>query len=726
MATLLTPGLYRQPARPIRAIGPLARGDVPVFLGYAERGPVGAAVRIESLENFEDLFGTALAHGFLWHAVKGFFETGGLAAYVIRLAGDDASVASAAVGSWMALSSFPWPMIDPRRLRGADRAAAATWLQTFEAQIRNGGARSADPGVWANTYSIVIRRDPLMLVDTVPDSALPPTVLAVASTAGLETPSILELTQTQPDGDVVSLISAIDELDHVRRQIHLPAALPASFDALRPIALESVEFQVEIINAGKLEQQFEHLALHPDHSQTLEGTLARECRALSLEAPENPDWTDPASWPAEGVFSLSGGTDGLTSVNVNTYLSALPAIARLNEVALIAAPDLVLPDTQPAPLDDAPIDDPVDCANLDPPREGRLFGVVTTGDLPDDPGSGRPLVGVDVDIAGLGGRATTDADGWFAVEGIDLGLVTVRLTRAGYEPLEALAQSSSLATPDPAFFELQPLTTPRSLGETEVIEVAKALGNPALTGPYKIAVIDPPSATARLDDLRAWRAQLGDNQRLAFFGPWLKLPSTDATGRGGFLAYPPSGHVCGAIAAAETATGIHRTGANLPLRYVEGVTLDIDDALQAVLNHEAVNAIRIFPGRGIRVFGSRTISSDPAWRYVTTRRIVDAIEKTLERRLAWLVFEPNSLMTRQAAHVAVSTFLARLWRDGVLAGDSPEAAFTVKVDEENNPAATRDAGQFIIEIGVAPTQPFEFVIFRLGKTRDAITVTERL
>jgi len=90
------------------------------------------------------------------------------------------------------------------------------------------------------------------------------------------------------------------------------------------------------------------------------------------------------------------------------------------------------------------------------------------------------------------------------------------------------------------------------------------------------------------------------------------------------------------------------------------------------------------------------------------------------------LFEPNSLMTRQAAHVAVSTFLARLWRDGVLAGDSPEAAFTVKVDEENNPAATRDTGQFIIEIGVAPTQPFEFVIFRLGKTRDAITVTERL
>jgi hypothetical protein len=115
MTTLLAPGLYRQPTLPVRATGSLARGDVASFLGFTVRGPVGVPVRIESLAQFETLFGPRSAHGFLWPAVKGFFETGGAAAYSLRLTDKSATAASALIGQWTARDSFPWPMIDPRR-----------------------------------------------------------------------------------------------------------------------------------------------------------------------------------------------------------------------------------------------------------------------------------------------------------------------------------------------------------------------------------------------------------------------------------------------------------------------------------------------------------------------------------------------------------------------------------------------------------------------------------
>src|SRR5690349_1609631 len=121
MSTLLTPGLYRQPTLPVRATGPIARGDVALFLGYAVRGPVGVPVRVESSALFETLFGPRPAQGFLWPAIKGFFETGGVAAYAMRLTDASAAPARATIGLWSAQASFPWPMIDPRRLSGASQ-----------------------------------------------------------------------------------------------------------------------------------------------------------------------------------------------------------------------------------------------------------------------------------------------------------------------------------------------------------------------------------------------------------------------------------------------------------------------------------------------------------------------------------------------------------------------------------------------------------------------------
>jgi hypothetical protein len=408
----------------------------------------------------------------------------------------------------------------------------------------------------------------------------------------------------------------------------------------------------------------------------------------------------------------------LESIGRADYLAAVAQVARLDEVSLVAAPDLVLQNQNPPPAQDEPAE-AVDCTDLSPPEPGRLQARVVEVDLL---GHEQPLPGVAVDVTGPGGRATTGADGTFSLTGLALGLVTVRLAKPGFESLETLVQSTTFLPPGVVTLTMTRLRLPRALVDDEILEVGQAMADPGLVGPYKVAILDPPRPDAALDDLRTWRARLGESDRIGLFAPWLLLPA--GPGDPGTATCPPSGHVCGAFAAGELALGVHRTGANLPLRHVQGITLEIGDPEQGVLNPIGVNAIRSFPGRGVRIFGTRTLSADPEWTYLTSRRIVDAIERTLTRALHWMVFEPNNLMTRHAVARTAESLLNRLWRNGIISGESPGQAYVVKCDLENNPRESREAGRLVADIGVAPTTPYEFVLFRIGSAYEALTVTE--
>lgn len=751
MQTLLTPGLYHQPVVPVRAIGRLSRGDVPVMLGYTRRGPVGLPVRIESLTAFEDLFGPPLESGHLHQSLKGFFETGGRTAYVLRLAQDARSAAvdlprvDPADSVWRAEASFPWTLVDPRERRREARPEEATWVQLVEDVFRTTGPRSLAPGTWANGYSIRIRAAERVRTEVLPGQLDDPRALQLRSLAGVEKASVLRLIQTRrtvraDDDEVLCTFETSvvpTSVDPVRRRITLDSWVsaiqgvpvgpgdgqqqiqPAPFDLSAPIQVVSVEFDIEIYADGRLEQSFRALSPHPDHSASIVGVLTGSSRSVAMYA-EKPalDWADPTSWPPEGTFRLTGGTDGLEKISSGTYLGVLSQIARLDEVALIAAPDLVLQSSSLPPADELP-PEKLDCCDLSPPEPGMVTARVVEI---DSDGSERALGGVSVDVTGPGGRAETREDGMFTVIGVALGLVTLRLMKEGYEPAEVLVESSKFEQEDPVTLTMVRFTPPRALTEDEVLEVTQALANPAYVGPYKVVIADPPRPDATLDDLRAWRSRLGDSNRIGFFAPWLRLPPL-ASG-GDVVPCPPSGHVCGAFAAGELAEGIQRTGANLPLRHVQAVTLAISDVEQGILNPAGINAIRTFAGRGVRAFGTRTLSSDPEWTYLTARRVVDALEKTLERALQWMVFEPNNLMTRHAVAQTATTLLNRLWRLGILAGNSADEAYVVKCDLENNPDESRVAGRLVVDIGVAPTTPLEFVLFRLGNAFDALTVTE--
>ncbi|MBP6824517.1 MAG: phage tail sheath family protein, partial [Acidobacteria bacterium] len=135
---------------------------------------------------------------------------------------------------------------------------------------------------------------------------------------------------------------------------------------------------------------------------------------------------------------------------------------------------------------------------------------------------------------------------------------------------------------------------------------------------------------------------------------------------------------------------------------------------QEVLNPIGVNCIRTFSGRGIRVWGARTLSSDPAWRYINVRRLFNYVEKSIERGTQWVVFEPNDPDLWARVKRDVTAFLKGVWDSGALFG-SQQQAFFVRCDEALNTADVRDRGQLIIEIGLAPVKPAEFVIFRLSQ-----------
>jgi hypothetical protein len=144
------------------------------------------------------------------------------------------------------------------------------------------------------------------------------------------------------------------------------------------------------------------------------------------------------------------------------------------------------------------------------------------------------------------------------------------------------------------------------------------------------------------------------------------------------------------------------------------------------LNPKGINCIRDFSrrGRGIRVWGARTVSSDASWRYINVRRLFIMIEESIDIGMQWAVFEPNDHRLWKKITRDVSAFLFRIWRTGALFGLSPEEAFYVKCDAETNPVETIDAGQVITEIGLCPVKPAEFVIFRIGQWQSGSDVAE--
>jgi uncharacterized protein len=228
----------------------------------------------------------------------------------------------------------------------------------------------------------------------------------------------------------------------------------------------------------------------------------------------------------------------------------------------------------------------------------------------------------------------------------------------------------------------------------------------------RIAILDPlPDLTPQ--DAKRWREvdTNYDSKYAALYYPWIKIAGPD----GRPLAVPPSGHMAGIYARSDNERGVHKAPANEVVRGALEAAAPITKGEQDTLNPIGVNCIRSFTGRGLRVWGARTLSSDPAWRYINVRRLFNYVEESIERGTQWVVFEPNDSDLWARVKRDVEAFLTGVWRDGALFGRTPEEAFFVKCDEELNPADVRDRGQLIVDIGIAPVKPAEFIVFRFSQ-----------
>ena len=232
---------------------------------------------------------------------------------------------------------------------------------------------------------------------------------------------------------------------------------------------------------------------------------------------------------------------------------------------------------------------------------------------------------------------------------------------------------------------------------------------------YRIAVLDSGDGQT-VADVRAMRAKL-DSKYAALYYPWVRVldPITREE-----IDLPPSGFVAGIYARNDIERAVYKAPANEVVRLALGFETLLNKAQQDVLNPEGVNCFRFFEGRGFRLWGARTISSDPEWKYVNLRRYFAYLERSIDRGTQWAVFEPNGERLWANVRRTVEDFLFNEFQSGALLGTKPEQAYFVKCDRSTMTQNDLDNGRLICLIGVAPLRPAEFVIFRIGQfTADA-------
>ena len=545
---------------------------------------------------------------------------------------------------------------------------------------------ASSPGVWGNDVEVALRETHRAQTLSDPRKSTNDSSV-VSSVTGFSRTSHVRLTQGS-----VTLYKVVSDVDavtgrliwlHPKPEARLPYDRELSgFDPDQPILIESVEYTLWVRELGRLIRVYERLSLVPENPRY------------------GPRVLEPIQIPRfdRQLFTLPATPQPVVIEELRSSVTSVPEPLKLAIGRTI-------------------------------PLSGGAEGLAHLSTF--------DFVGEEVD----------------ALEGDEIKAQKTRGLRA----LEEISEVSILAVPD---INIQPQLTPRhqpppqcipdpclppgppspaiphapSIGdlppkfsESEIFAVQSALVQQCEDLRDRIALLDPPFAAARDDKLgvgavRAWRSRF-DSKYAAFYYPWVRvvdpLRITSIT-----RDLPPSGHVAGQYAQTDFRFGVHKAPANAPLSWIQDVTIGVDDAVQGVLNPLGINAVRPLAGRGIRIYGARTISSDPDWIFVNVRRLMMMIEKAINVATQWATFEPNDVLTRSKLSLVLTSFLISLWERGALMGDAAEEAFFVRCDEQNNPPDDRAQGRMLAEVGVAPARPFEFIILRVGRAQNQFEITE--
>ena len=543
---------------------------------------------------------------------------------------------------------------------------------------------ASTPGSWGNELGVSMQMTHRAQTVSVPEGSTAEATV-VPTTAGYGRYSLVRISQ---EGAVATL-RVVSDIDPYRNLIWWVHPDPASrtpydqtltgFDPDRPVLIESIEYTLLVFQEGRLARRYESVSLIPEHPRYGPVLLA------PFRVPDERDALPPTPEPVvvieerslplgsldlltlepEGQRPLAGGSDGLALLRPYDFMGE--------------------------PFDPTDSDEVLS-------RKRRGF------------------------------RALDAVSEVSAIAVPDLHIQPVPPPEKAPPPEcipdPCFEEPAPEASPAPSpFVEMPPL-----FSEEEIFRVQDSLVAHCELRRDRMALLDPPIASA-LDEqsginaIQAWRRRF-DSAFSAMYWPWLRVVDPLRGGSALVRDIPPSGHVAGQWARTDLSVGVHKAPANAPLAWAQDLTLAAGDEVHGLLNAAGINVLRVLPGRGIRVMGARTLGSDPAWRYVNVRRLLIMITRSLDLSTQWAVFEPNDVFTRAKLRLAFTSFLLALWQQGALVGATAEAAFFVRCDEDNNPPYERDRGRLLAEIGVAPTNPFEFVVVRVGRTDNEFEIAE--
>jgi phage tail sheath protein FI len=776
MAALLTPGVFiREVAfgpSPISGVSTSVAG----FVGEAQRGPVdGAPLLVTSFADFQRRFGDFVAQKYLAYAVQGFFSNGGQQAFIARVV-NTATASQASVipqlGYDAAILSFSTVSVNANT-DFTVRASTVVGLQDASVieLIDKGGTHKATltvqtGGINPTAGTLVVRSDvslgtpPLkassfaLRYDPVPASQTGTPFTFTARDPGAFGNDVrVRLTPTYLATAVVS--SAVSATQYVLNTVE-PFAVGSFVEMARGSTGTSAGArEIESLNA--VDATTNRITLGGGATTFQPGDFVR---ALG--------WTLEVYYAGALVETLTGitsnntGSDGLSSISVNSQWIRVPAdtttypsfslspvadhavvTGTVNLAAVLAAlgaQTLTLSTDSSAPVD-ITFGTPTSAADV-----LTMINGVTGAALVATTNLGNELV---LTSQTSGPTARVNVVGGSAVS--ILGLTTGSFAEPespsyllfpGGDPI-ALANGTNgnAATPNDVIgSDTPPRSGLKALEAQEGISIIAAPGFPsgggngiddAVVGELigqaerkkdRFAVfetVDGPNVdvNALLQERGKWNSQYA-----AMYAPWVQVldPLTGTT-----INVPPSGHVIGAYANTDGLRGVFKAPANVVIQGITGFSRDIPTGEQDLLNPADVNVLRNFPGLGNVIWGARTIAADPLWRYISVRRLFIFLEQSIIQGTRYAVFEPNDLRLWARLRDSVKNFLTTQWRAGALFGDTPKEAFFVRVDETTTTQDDRDNGIVNILVGIAPVKPAEFIVFQIGQAPASVILAEQ-
>lgn len=693
MPTYLAPGVFVEEinsgARPIAGVST----STAAFIGVTERGPVGKAVLVTGFAAFAKKFGgpIGIAPGvrehYLYYGVRHFFELGGTRCYVVRVAHYNN------INNSATLQALPAELLlNAQQLNGTAVAGAVR-------------VRAISPGTWGTALQVAAASTSRF--------SLP---IGEAIAAGNFTSIVLPANTDVVPGTVLQLVHEITGV--VTGVVTDPAS--ASFGNLtfgEPL-LEGGGASIATLSAAAPVAAFK-----PDFSMMTTTNLAADV-VLNTQ---NPPVTTPIRLtsvaglaPGDSIhFAVAQALVVVLAIEATT-IGVVPAMRAVIAPAAtpVALPTLPLNRTRVYARDFALQvrlnGDVIEThANLSlvashPTHVDKVLGEHTGGSQYITAIEPNPLAS---DLVVMRNTAATSLAG-AASDGLtDLSVsdfVGSDLAKNGLRAFDAIEDASILVI---GYSRLAPTgATDPLANQSNLTAQAISYVNNRKDMFY---IVDPPrtSATSAVADVRTFRAPFNSSYAGIYFS-WIEV---DDLLTGLPVIAPPAGAVAGVFARSDAQRGVHKAPAGFDvglLSVASGLAHNTTRGENDVIYPLKINAIRNTT-EGIVVWGSRTLSADPLWEQVSIRRLFIFLERSIQLGTGWVVFEPNDPMLWKTIERSVRGFLRVQWLEGKFFGATEDEAFFVRCNAETNPPEVVDAGMVVTEIGVSPSRPAEFVVFRI-------------